>query len=267
MKQIHIGVVSNNEFGPDGLPFRRGEIMVKCETLLSDGSEYPIPAAPSFPLADPEGFGVFWVPAVDAAVEIEVEADPENYVTEEQIRYRAALYSDANDIAEEFLTNYPNRKGFKFKSGILMFDDTEAEFLVQFFHSQGHGFELTKDGDVNWTALRDFTAQITRDLIAEASRNVNIKGTNQTTLEGTQKAQIKSGVLAEIDAPKIDLTAGAVQPMVLGTLLLAHFTALNAAFLLHKHSGVTTGPGITGVPDIPLPIPPVNALSAKVFGS
>ena len=208
--------------------------------------------------SDPEGFGAFWVPSVEATIEVEVE-DSIDYLLEEQIRYRCALYSDTNDIPIEFKTNYPRRKGFKFKSGIFMFDDTPGEFLVQLFHVMGHGFELTKDGDVNWNAVRDMTASIARNLVIEALAEVGIKGATKATLQ--------SDVLAVVDAPLIKLTSGALEPMVLGTQLLTFFTLLGVWLNTHTHTGVTSGPGVTGPPGAISPPAPPTINSAKITGS
>jgi hypothetical protein len=257
-KQVHIGEVTNNEFGPDAAPLVRGEVMFKCETLLSDGSEYPVPAMPSFPLADPEGFGLFWVPEVGATIEVEIE-DGIDYLLEEVVKYKCALYSDVNDIPEEFQINYPKRKGFKFKSGILMFDDTDGEMLVNLLHSMGHGIEMTKDGDLLQHAIRDMVVDIVRDLVMEALQKVIIKGVVQANLE--------SDTLVVLDAPLIQLTAGAVEPMVLGTQLLAFLTSQKAWNDGHGHSGVTTGPGASGPPVAPSPAPPSTINSTKITGS
>ena len=122
VKELHIGEVTNNMMGPDGNPFSRGEVMFKCETLLEDGSEYPIPAVPSFHYAT-DGYGIFFVPPPGTQIEVEV-AQGRDKVVESRVRYRAMLYSDINEVPSEFMTNYPYRKGLKLPSGIIVFDDS-----------------------------------------------------------------------------------------------------------------------------------------------
>jgi len=258
-KQTHIGVVSNNQTGPDGQAFTQGEIMIKCLTLTgNENDEYPIPVRPSFPLAGPDGYGLFFVPDVDTTVEVE-SVEGIDYINEEYLVYKCSLYSDVNNIPEEFKTNYPKRKGFKFKSVLFMFDDSPGKFLVQLFHSKGHGFELNKDGDVNWKAMRDMMVDAARDILASA--------TNKLEASGKLQASLKSDTLATIEAPMIHFgSISSVQPFVLGTMLLTFLGAVKAMFDTHTHTGTTPGLGSSGPPASTFPVPPPALVSTKIFG-
>lgn len=107
----HYGEVVDNRVDLNGVPLQRGEIMVKCETILSDGRILPDPVPPSFPIAGPNG-GVFFVPEIDSTVELLVIGGAES-VEAPEIRYVASLYSEVDEIPEEFLTNYTKRWGIK----------------------------------------------------------------------------------------------------------------------------------------------------------
>lgn len=145
IKEIHIGEVTNNTVGPDGKPFSKGEVLFKCETLLEDGSEYPIPAVPSFHYAT-NGYGIFFVPPPGTQIEVEV-AQGLDKIVESRVRYRACLYSDVNEVPPELLENYPHRRGIKLPSGYLIFDDSPGAELIRMHHSNGTGFEWQKNGD------------------------------------------------------------------------------------------------------------------------
>lgn len=289
-KQIHIGIVTNNQTGPDGLLFNRGEVMIKSETLLSDGSEYPIPATPCFPLADPLGFGMFWVPNIGATVELEVEDGPD-YLVESEIRYRCALYSDMNFVPDELLENYPFRKGFKFMSGLFMFDDMPGQFLIQLFHTMGHGFELTREGDVNWMAMRDqYTETLRdhitfarRDFILEADRDgkidfdgefimdvmgdYSLKVSSELLMEVTGLLKMTSDTKIVIDAPQIELVDGATEPMVMGDVLKSFFIQIKAMIDGHIHPGVKAGGSSTGQSTTQYPDAPTELVSDIVYGA
>lgn len=117
----HYGEVVDNLVDLSGVPLERGEVMVKCETLLSDERVLPEPVPPSFPLAGPTG-GVFYTPEIGSTVELTVIAGTESVETPE-IRYIAALYSEVNDIPDEFKVNYPRRWGIKTPGGQVMYFD------------------------------------------------------------------------------------------------------------------------------------------------
>jgi len=158
VKEIHIGEVTNNIAGPDGKLFGKGEVMFKCETLLEDGSEYPIPAVPSFHYAT-KGYGIFFVPPPGTQIEVEV-ARGRDKIVESRVRYRAMLYSDINGVPSELLENYPYRRGIKLPSGHLIFDDSPGAELIKMHHSIGTGFELQKNGDWIEKVVKDKLIEI-----------------------------------------------------------------------------------------------------------
>ena len=279
--QVHIGIVTNNLVGPDGVPFQQGEVMFQCLTLLSDGSEYPAPAVPRFMNADPLGFGVFFVPEVGATIEIEVDATLD-YVLDTEVTYRGFLYNSVNDIPTEFKTNYPYRKGCKFKSGIFMFDDTVGQQLIQLFHVLGHGFELTPEGDVNWLAQRDvnwFAVQdyvidtmrdmlftVLNEFIVSAVGKLGLSSASEVEITADLTASLKSSLEAVIDAPLVKIgSSGAAEPLVLGNQLKTYLESIVSYLTSHTHSGVTTGTGSSGAPATPPPVP-ATILSTKVTG-
>ncbi len=126
----HYGEVTDNEVDLMGVPLKRGEIMVKCDTLLSDERVLPDPVPPSFPVAGPSG-GVFFVPEKGSTVELVVIGGKES-VENPEIRYVAGLYSEVDDIPSEFKTNYTKRWGVKTPGGqVFYFDFTPgAETIV-----------------------------------------------------------------------------------------------------------------------------------------
>lgn len=120
MREIHLGrVIANDD------PDKRGGIKVRVDTLLDAVSAFGdryVP--PSFPFAgSDEGF--FLVPQVGAQVEVEVEADPDNFLEDPSPRYRAVLYSRVDQIPSEFKSDYPNRGGIKIGDVVLTFDRTQ----------------------------------------------------------------------------------------------------------------------------------------------
>jgi len=186
VKEIHIGEVTNNLVGPDGKPFRRGEVMFKCETLLEDGSEYPIPAAPSFHYAT-NGYGMFFVPPPGTQIEIEV-AQGRDKIVESRVRYRAMLYSDINEVPSEFLSNYPHKKGIKLLSGRLIFDDSPGGELLELFHEGGTGFELKKNGDWVEKVIKDKLIEILGQLKITA-QGIMLGDDNLVALDGVVTGQ------------------------------------------------------------------------------
>ncbi len=106
----------------------RGAVFFKSNTL-THGTEYPIPAEPSFPVK-----GQFYVPKVGEQIEVEIDTGTEHVVP----KYMRYVYSDVEDIDEEFKTNYPNRQGFvtPIVRHKLIFDETTGQRLVRWVYSQ-----------------------------------------------------------------------------------------------------------------------------------
>ena len=205
------------------------------------------------------------VPAVGATVEIEVKSTMD-YVVDEYVRYRGFLYSSANQIPAEFKVNYPFRKGFKFKSGIFMFDDTTGQEFIQLLHSLGHGFELTKDGDFNVTVVKDLLFTVLNDFIVNVSKKINLSSSDQMELTSTLKATIHSAIKLVLSGPQVQIgSESANEPLVLGNQLFSYLQSIITYLNTHAHSGVTTGTGSSGPPSSAPPVPPA-ILSTKISG-
>jgi hypothetical protein len=123
----------------------RGAVFFNAPDLF-DG-EYPLPAYPEFQFASLNNAGVFFVPKVNDEIEVEINVDDGGFDTTDvelpEPRYRAMIYSDANDINEVFQTNYPNRMGWVSNKGhYWIMDDTDDEEVFHIYSSNGHKIEL-----------------------------------------------------------------------------------------------------------------------------
>jgi len=206
VKKIVYGTVTRNTDRVLGYKLR-GAVYFQSEQL-ADEHEYPIPARPSFPFAG-NNYGIFVVPQQDDQIEIEIDEDL-NYP---EPRYRAVLYSDVDEIPEEFKTNYPFRMGWKTPGGhLLMFDDKEGQELIKLAHTIGTGFEWTTDGDWLETVVRDKIIEVTRNFVMECSN-------------------MKFG------------SSGSSENLVLGQVFVTYATTLCQIILDHKHP---TAVGPTG---------------------
>lgn len=124
IRSVHTGVVLDNKD-----PKRRGGLKVRVDTIAAGvplGEDY---IRPCFPLAG-KGSGFFLIPKVGSIVEVEVEADPDFAMGSLDAAWRAALYTEADPIPAEFVTDYPNRGGVKFGDVVLLLDSGQDIFGV-----------------------------------------------------------------------------------------------------------------------------------------
>jgi Type VI secretion system/phage-baseplate injector OB domain len=121
IRSVHVGKVLDNDD-----PAKRGGLKVQVDdledgTALRGGEFVP----PSFPFAG-SNVGFFFLPAKGALVEVEVESDEEKATEELSPRWRAVLYTDADKIPSEFLSDQTNRGGIKVGSEVLLFDQKKT---------------------------------------------------------------------------------------------------------------------------------------------
>lgn len=119
MREIHFGRVVDNDD-----PLKRGGLKVRVDTLIDNLPLTETHIPPSFPFAG-NAVGFFFVPAVGAEVEVEVEAGLDAGAENLDARWRATLYSNLDDVPSEFKSDYPNRGGIKFGPVVVTFDQTQ----------------------------------------------------------------------------------------------------------------------------------------------
>lgn len=119
MREVHFGRVIDNQD-----PLQRGGLKVRVDTLVDNLPLTDEFIPPSFPFAGSQ-VGFFFVPAVGAQVEVEVESGLDRSVEDIDARWRAALYSNLDDVPAEFKSDYPNRSGIKFGPVVTTFDQTQ----------------------------------------------------------------------------------------------------------------------------------------------
>lgn len=123
-----------------------GRIKVEIFGVFDGIAAADIPwAVPAFPLSSGAGvgFGSFAVPEVDSYVWCFFESEDHN-----QPVYFAEATDGVHGLPSERITNYPSRKVFKTKSGVIIYiDDSSDEIKI----SQPSGTHLTIDGSGNIT--------------------------------------------------------------------------------------------------------------------
>ena len=215
-KEKHFAIVTRVEDEKKGLKLR-GAVYFQSDTLTGD-AEYPIPAEPSFEQAGQNGEGWFRVPQVNDQIEVELDVNDEHTVP----RYIRMIYSDEDEVAEEFLLNYPHRWGYKSRRGnIIIMDnkpDPEAEpdsaagekidlstgedqnDFFKMAHHLGTGFFWSKNGDEIKVIMRDLVETITREVIRTVNSKVKETFKAEVTREITGKLTetIKNDVLRKI---------------------------------------------------------------------
>ncbi len=194
----HFGEVVDNEVDLSGVPLQRGEIMVKCETILSDERVLPDPVPPSFPIAGPGG-GVFFVPEIGSEVELIVIGGASS-VENPEIRYVASLYSEVDDIPDEFKENYPKRWGIKTPGGQLFyFDFTKgAETVVL---DDGLGQSVKIDSAASSITLTDKTGNEIRMESGGITINSDISiNLGEPTIDSVPYANVLAGFLQQFAA-------------------------------------------------------------------
>ncbi len=231
-KSTYMGEVTNRDD-----PEKRGRIKAKCPGLVRADRELPMWIDPCFPYVDSEAVGWFFVPKVGAQVEIEVtvgapgdQTRGEASLAAHGARYRAGLYSEAQQVPSEFKENYPNRRGFKTPSGgILMFDDTDGKEAFTVKDKSGNSLLMTTNGI---------------KIISKQGHYI----------------EWKTSAL-ELEATVIKIGAAASEHLVKGESLLTFLnTTLKISFDTHTHPHPM---GPTGTPIVPQPSCPNSVLSTK----
>lgn len=144
----HIGTVTKNND-----PEKRGRVKVKCPGLVRTSRELPFWLDPKFPYTDVNA-GWFFVPKIGAQVEVEAitgapgdQTRGEASLVAHRACYKAALYSEAQQVPAEFKDNYPNRRGFKTPAGhILLLDDTSGQERFALTDAVGNSILMTTTG-------------------------------------------------------------------------------------------------------------------------
>lgn len=116
-REVYFGKVLDNAD-----PAKRGGLKLQVDEIERGrpflGGEY---VPPSFPFAG-AGSGFFFVPPKNAVVEVELAADEGQAVEDLAARWRAVLYTDADAVPAEFLSDPTVRGGIKFGNAVLLID-------------------------------------------------------------------------------------------------------------------------------------------------
>ncbi len=165
IREVHFAKVLDND-DPDS----RGGLKVQVDAIEEGaplrGGEY---VSPCFPFAGAD-VGFFFLPEKGKMVEVELESDPEKATEELSARWRAVLYTDADKIPSEFLTDQTKRGGIKYGKGLLLFD--QKKDLVTLISAnvrlgeEDASHPLTR-GDTYNTQLSTFLDAMTTYLTAE----------------------------------------------------------------------------------------------------
>lgn len=143
-RESHWGIVVDNRD-----PARRGRLIVQCDTIAEgDVLEWIEPSFHFVDSAPGENAGSFWVPNTSAIVEVTINADPGSESLELDPRWECCVYSEGA-VPDEFLENYPNRRGWVTRAGhVLYFDDTEGQRTFYYQHPTGAKIQINNAGEV-----------------------------------------------------------------------------------------------------------------------
>lgn len=212
--EVHNAIVTRNTDDDIGVALR-GAVFFEAPSLFE--GEYPLPAYPCFPFASSLGAGFFLVPKIGDEIEVLILVDDPSqpYDTTDlelaEPRYRCMIYSDANDIAEEFKVNYPFRMGWKSNSGhLFMFDDFEGEQLVKLAHTVGTLLQMERNGDYQETVQKDKLVDIFGSKITE------IQKTKEETVGGDSKTNISKNKEEDITGNETRTVGGDQEETVTG---------------------------------------------------
>lgn len=144
IKEVHEGCIVRDNADPQ----KRGRLIVECPTIVI-GESLGEWMEPSFHFVDSKNScGAFFVPDIGAIVTVEIESGSEAQVNGLMPKWRCDVYP-TDTVPEEFKTNYPNRRGWKTKSGhVMYFDDSDGQETFQYTHPTGIEIQADKDGNV-----------------------------------------------------------------------------------------------------------------------
>jgi hypothetical protein len=169
-KEKHWGVVTDNRD-----PERRGRLTIECPTV-ADGDVLEW-VDPTFHFVDSaHEAGSFWVPNVDSMVEVEIEAEDDSEATSLEPKWMCSVYPDGS-IPEEFLQNYPERRGWKTRHGhLLYFDDTSGDQTFLYRHPSGTEIFVNNSGRIE---LKPAAGESV--FVGDGADQALVKGTNLFT--------------------------------------------------------------------------------------
>lgn len=275
-KELHFGIVTRNIDTVMGTKLR-GAVFFKSDTL-TNGTEYPEAAQPSFPLAGQNGEGFFWVPQIGDQIEIEIDKADEHPVP----RYTRMLYSSEDEVAAEFTENYPLRMGWKTRTGhLFLFDNNMNSLLIRLLHSTGTGFDWDVDGNeiknivgnfvetINGEIQRTVELKVNEIFKAEVFREITGKLTETfrddvvQQIQGQLKQSVKADSSETVDGTKAIVVKGDCEIITKGNVKVeagGHVEVMGSQIHLNGSGGsvVTTGTdplvdNITGAPHLGVP--------------
>lgn len=144
IKEIHEGCIvrDNND------PQKRGRLIVECPTVVT-GESLGEWMEPSFHFVDSQNScGAFFIPSVGSIVTVEIESGSEAQANGLMPKWRCDIYP-TDTVPEEFQEHYPERRGWKTRSGhVMYFDDTEDDKQFYYMHPSGTEIYVNNDGKV-----------------------------------------------------------------------------------------------------------------------
>lgn len=269
-------------------PNPRGRIKVACVGLLGDEeSTLPMWVEPAF------DWGWFYVPDIGETVEIEVVSSSEQdeqfgqaSIDNLDIHWKGKRqYTDEETdgeteprpVPEDFKTNYGKRRGFATPNGhIIYFDDTEDAQKIQITWKQGDDFQFITFDETGSIVMSNKNGGFIH-LDAENGATT-IVDENGNTISSNDKGiklvdifknyiELKDGVIQIVSQANVTVTGadfsaktgsvnlgdGAIEPAVLGNLLMAYLVG-------HVHGP----PGSPPVPGTPIPVNLILSQTTKV---
>lgn len=143
-KEYHEGCIIRDNDDPQ----KRGRLLVECPTIVS-GETMGDWMEPCFHFVDSENScGAFFVPSIGSMVTVEIEAEEGAEVNGLMPKWRCDIYP-TDTLPDEFKENYPERRGWKTRSGhVLYFDDTDDDKVFRYTHPTGTEIVVNNDGGI-----------------------------------------------------------------------------------------------------------------------